>query len=198
MTTPPIHRSGRNREAWLSDAVELMRRRLFPEHGFSLPDEVRISVGFPHGKRGGRIGECWAPEASKDGVGEIFIHPILDDPIRVLDVIAHECVHVINHKVGQSGHGKVFSTIAKVIGLEGKMTATIAGERLTGILKEYSTVLGVFPHRALTPGVGVKRQGTRLLKGLCPGCGYVIRLTAKWSDLGLPTCICGEEFTLEE
>ena len=27
-----------------------------------------------------------------------------------------------------------------------------------------------------------------MLKAECPECGYTIRLTKKWADLGLPTC----------
>ena len=39
-----------------------------------------------------------------------------------------------------------------------------------------------------------KVQSTRLLKALCPDCGYVIRVTAKWVEVGLPVCPCGATF----
>lgn len=193
---PPTHKAKINREQWLNDAVSLMRNRLFADHGFTVPAKVRISVGFPKGARGGgsgAIGQCWTPESSGDSHGEIFIHPAIADPVRVLDITAHELVHSINHAAGQTGHGKVFADIAKVIGLEGKMTATVAGSGLLLVLNDYSKMLGPFPHQALTPGGGPKKQGTRLLKVLCPRCGYAVRVTAKWVDVGLPTCPCGED-----
>lgn len=197
MNPIPTHNPRANREAWLTGAVDLMRGRLFADHGFQVPKQVRISVGFPHGKRGGRIGECWQPEASGDAVGEIFIHPILDDAVRILDVVAHELVHTINHKAGTSGHGKVFKDIAVAIGLEGKMTATVASSGLVKVLTDYRNVLGPYPHKALTPGGGPKKQGTRLLKLLCVKCGYVARTTQKWVDTGLPVCPCGMDMIVE-
>ncbi len=33
-----------------------------------------------------------------------------------------------------------------------------------------------------------KKQATRLLKAVCPDCGYTIRVTSKWAALGLPVC----------
>jgi hypothetical protein len=40
----------------------------------------------------------------------------------------------------------------------------------------------------LRPDDRPKKQGTRMLKAECPECGYTIRLTKKWADVGLPTC----------
>src|SRR3989441_1526720 len=40
----------------------------------------------------------------------------------------------------------------------------------------------------LRPDDRPKKQSTRLLKAECPECGYTIRLTKGWADLGLPTC----------
>lgn len=37
-----------------------------------------------------------------------------------------------------------------------------------------------------------------MLKALCGGCGYTIRLTRQWADVGMPTCQCGTRFTLEQ
>lgn len=184
------------REAWLGHGVQLLRNKLFQPLGFKIPEELRISVGFPKGGRG-LIGQCWSPAASGDGKAEIFVHPIIEDPVKVLDIVTHEVVHAINHRNGDSGHGKAFKDIAVTVGLEGKMTATTAGPELVKTLARFATLMGPYPHKALTPGEGAKKQGTRLLKGLCPGCGYTIRLTAKWADLGLPTCVCGEEMSLE-
>jgi hypothetical protein len=37
-----------------------------------------------------------------------------------------------------------------------------------------------------------------MLKAVCPACGYTVRLTKKWADLGLPLCHQdGEQFVLQ-
>jgi len=185
------------REDWLNRAVDLMRNKLFAEARFKVPSAVRISVGFPSTKRGGRIGECWNPANSGDKHSEIFIHPKLDDAVRVLDVTAHELIHAMRP---QASHGKQFKEVAVAIGLEGKMTATVAGEALTRTLKDYAQVLGPYPHACLNSLklAGEKKQGTRLLKITCPACGYTARTTAKWLDIGLPTCVCGTDMESED
>lgn len=188
-----------NRESWLTNAVGLMRDRLFPSKGFEVPKEIRISVGFPKGSRGKgahSIGQCWAAVASADKHFEVFIHPELVEPTRILDVVAHEIAHVVAGH--DTGHGKGFREIATKIGLTGKMTATVAGEDLIPVLRDYSAFLGAYPHASLSSerGKGPKKQGTRLLAATCPDCGYKIRVTQKWIDTaGLPTCPCGGEFS---
>lgn len=71
-----------------------------------------------------RIGECWSGTASKDGHVGVMISPVLDDPMRVAGVLAHELVHA----TGRHGHRGPFAKLARPIGLEGKMTATSEGE----------------------------------------------------------------------
>lgn len=187
----------KTREEWLMWAVDLMRNKLFVEHGFKIPTAVRISVGFPSTKRGGRIGECWNPANSGDKHSEIFLHPKLDNAVEVLSVVAHELIHAMRP---QASHGKEFKEVAVAIGLEGKMTATTAGEALTRTLRDYSQVLGPYPHACLNSMklAGEKKQGTRLLALECPSCGYKIRVTQKWIDTGMPTCACGIEFEQPE
>ena len=78
------------REQWLETAIELMK----PHFTESIPGvefpKVRVSVGWPGGKSGPRtIGQCWAPFAATDNVSQIFISPVLDDPILVLATLAH-------------------------------------------------------------------------------------------------------------
>jgi hypothetical protein len=191
------------REEWLIESVSLMRNRLFRGHGFDVPEKIRISVGFPRGARGGgsgAIGQCWSQVASADEHAEIFIHPLIEDPLRVLDIVAHELVHAVNFAAGQSGHGKVFKDIAVKVGLEGKMTETVAGERLLVDLRDFHRILGNYPHRSLATdaAAGPKKQGTRMLKLECAGCGYVVRTSQKWVDVGLPTCVCGEQLELNQ
>lgn len=199
------------REDWLLRAAELLRPVIETLGGddIALP-ALRVSVGFPLGSRGGKsthaIGQCWAATCSADKTHELFISPELSEPARVLDVLAHELVHAA---VGiEEGHGKAFGRVARAIGLEGKMTATVAGEAFTQLAATLLPELGPYPHATLLPSAGgaggpgrsgPRPQGTRMLKAVCDNCSMVIRTTRKWIDTtGLPTCACGGTFEESE
>lgn len=208
MTATPKHTS---REAWLIAAVEAVAP-WYATLGQPLP-AVRVSVGWPGGRgdKSRTIGQCWAPEAASDGIAQIFISPVLDDASRVLDVLVHELVHAINFSLGVHGHGREFRVIAVGLGLEGKMTETVAGEELKAKLDELAEELGTYPHgrlgtavivekpkpgtgdepRKLTPW-GTPKQGTRMIKVVCDECGYTFRTTQKWIEVGMPSCPCGD------
>ena len=183
-----------NREAWLTALTQRLRSR-FAEVSAELPAEVRLSCGWPSkgatASRNRRIGECWSQTCSADGTREVFISPTLSDPVEVGAVVVHELVHAAGHM----GHGAGFGKVARALGLEGRMTATVAGERLTTELTAITSELGPYPHATLTPGENERKQSTRLLKVQCPDeeCGYTVRVTAKWLELGYPVCPCGAE-----
>lgn len=186
------------REAWLESAVTVMSRELFRPAGFDVPKKVRVSVGFPKGaggKKGGThtIGQCWYPQASADKHHEIFIHPEIDHPRQVLEILTHEVVHSIAGPA--AGHKLGFRVIALKVGLTGPMTATVATPELDDRFKGYLKQLPKYPHASLNAAVGdgPKKQGTRYRKIECPACGYSARTTAKWIEIGLPTCPCGEQ-----
>jgi hypothetical protein len=186
------------REEWLVEGVRALAP-IFEEAGEALP-AVKVSVGWPggRGRKNSVIGQCWSPTVAADEVSHVFISPVLADPARVLDVLAHELVHAINFAGDDAGcgHKGAFSRIAKAIGLEGKMTATVAGEGLKARLDEIVADLGDYPHGALVAAGegadGPKKQGTRMLKVECAeGSGYVVRMTRKWIDeFGTPSCPC--------
>jgi len=182
-----------NREQWLTQASHTMMEWL-EETGYITIHPYRVSCGFPSrsalSAKSRRIGECWDVIASQESIGEIFISPLLDSPLDVLQTLIHELVH---HVVGcEHGHKGPFKRCAKAIGLEGKMTATHAGEALTTRLNALSDKLGPYPHGRINPSAKKKKEGTRLLKILCPACGWTGRTTRQWVDIGLPTCVCGE------
>lgn len=186
-----------NREEWLGKAVNLLAPHFKAKTGHDIPD-VRVSVGWPGGgSRRTRIGECWSGTAAEDGLAQIFISPVLNDPVKVLGTLAHELVHAT---VGtECGHKGEFRKVAKSIGLTGKMTATTVGDDLLPILEGYAKTLGEYPHAALTLGSGGRKvQTTRMLKVQCPETGYTVRMTRKWIDeWGTPTCPCCN-LTMEE
>jgi hypothetical protein len=179
------------REDWLNKVATHMQP-WFTAMGLEVP-AIRVSVGFTSaGARGKAIGECWCKSCSSDGVFEIFLHPALDDPMRVAGVLAHEIVHAV---VGlQAGHGPKFRKVATAIGLEGKMTATTEGEAFKKRADSIIRSVGHFPHKRLAGGsTAKKKQGTRLIKCECEECGYTVRTTAKWLDVGPPLCPCNNE-----
>lgn len=195
------------RQAWLDAAMRGMSQALFADQ--TIPANLRISCGFPKGrggKKGKAIGQCWASEASGDGHFEIFISPELGngsapvDAYNLLNVIAHEMIHAI---VGiKAGHKRPFSNLAKAIGLEGKMTATIPGEAFKARVRYILDSIGPYPMGALTEGEtsGPKKQtGSRLIKCTCPECGYTVRTTLKWlNESGAPLCpVHREAMTIE-
>ena len=71
--------------------------------------------------------------------------------------------------------------------LEGKLTATTIGQDFKDTFESLVSGLEEYPHARLNVS-GRKVQTTRMLKASCPVCGYTIRLTSKWANLGLPSC----------
>lgn len=181
------------REEWLNAALTALRPLFRTKAGVEIPTDARVSVGFPGGGSARkRIGECWPRARSKDKVNEIFISPVLSDPMRMLDVLAHEAIHAVDDCA--SGHKKAFKSVAVAIGLEGKMTATKAGEALKAELQAIIDALPPLTHGALDL-TGRKKQPTRMLKLECEACGMIIRTTSKWIEqTGNPTCACGGDF----
>ena len=181
------------REEWLNAALTELRPWFKSRASVEIPTDARVSVGFPGGGSARkRIGECWPRVRSTDKVNEIFISPVLQDPVRMLDVLVHEAVHAVDDCV--SGHKKAFKTVALAVGLEGKMTATHAGEELKQELARIIKTLPALTHGALDL-TGRKKQPTRLVKLECDSCGMLMRTTAKWIEqTGLPICACGGHF----
>lgn len=184
------------RETWLIDAVAALEGAFFEA---AVP--VRVSVGWPStlglSKRKRRVGECWKPEATKDGIPHIFISPIIEEPVIVLSILLHELIH---SRHPDAEHKGVFVTEARRVGLTAPWTATMPGDELIETLKGMAENLGPFPHTALVPTTRLaKVQSTRMLKTECKESGYIARLTKKWIDeYGPPICPhCNEEMELE-
>lgn len=133
------------REGWLMAAVALLDKEFFHGRGYSLPEKIQCSCGFPRG-HAKAIGQCWDPKVSADKTTHLFICPTQADPIRVLDILLHELIHA---SVGvEVGHKGVFKKLVKEFGLAGKMTATYAeeGSEVWLKLSSISTALGKYPH----------------------------------------------------
>jgi hypothetical protein len=191
------------REEWLEAAVEELRP-LFKGAGYDIP-KVRVTCGWPSSKGLARkkkaIGECWDAKATEDGVAQIFISPVLNNDTLVsekgvLEVLVHELVHAV---VGcEAGHRKPFSNCADAVGLEKPWTATTATPELIARFESLvADKLGKYPHAAIVPIVREKTQSTRMIKAECADCGYTVRVTRKWIEVGNPHCPLHGEMDVE-
>lgn len=174
-----------NRETWLEAAVEKLRP-LFISEGITIPDKVRVSCAWAKRASANSVGWCWHREVSASGISEIQISPERADSVEVLGILTHELIHASDD--GESKHSGYFRTSALALGLEGKMTATHPGDRLTETFTRFASELGPYPHSAINPKKQIGKQTTRMIKVQCPTCGYVVRTTQKWIEMGLPTC----------
>jgi hypothetical protein len=184
-----------SREDWLNAAINALRP-LAKARGYTLPDKVRVSCGFPKGKSKA-IGQCWSQLASKDGTFETFISPVIEETTRVLDILVHELGHAA---VGlEAKHGPKFARFCKAFHLVGPWKATTAGPEFND--KVFAPVMHAlggmkYPHAAMLDCLSTapKKQTTRNLKCVCKDCSYTCRATAKWLDtVGPPLCPCNQE-----
>ena len=191
------------RDEWFQDALDGSDglREAFKQAGYPIDaDVLRISTGFPskgasRGMNGQNIGQCWDRLQISDSITQIYVSPVLVDPVRVLGTLVHELEHVV---VGcREGHGSKFRKSAIALGLTGKMTCTEETPELVERLNALSNRVGPYPHAALDPTIG-KKQSTRMIKAACGPCAYTVRLSRKQIEqLGCPICP-GCEVTMEE
>jgi hypothetical protein len=204
-----------NRETWLNSLAAKMAPR-FEELGHPLP-KFRVAVGFTStGIKGKGIGECWDKRASADRHFEIFIRPDLAESGAVAFALAHELTHAaVGLKAGHTGD---FAKVALALGFPRPLTHAKPFVECPGLVEWLQPLLdelGPVPHAALswkdaergTGGMGgddgeegdgeggdtpdssgPKKQKGRLVKAACEACGYTVRVTAKWLEVGPPHC----------
>lgn len=190
-----------SREKWLIQAVKVMIP-LLKQNKATMPKKWAVSVGFPKGgfKNNPAIGECWDPKVSENQAFNMFISPILGDPIKVLATLLHEMIHAA---VGlECKHTGEFRRVARAVGLQGKLTATYAekGSLLHGELSRIAKELGHYPHKVMAPRQTPKKQGWFLLKLVSvndPGYKFTIapRLV---EEFGMPMDYMGDEMVVAE
>ena len=178
----------KTREQWLNECAKLIKSEVFKPAGFNLLlGKVKISCGFPSkgGTRSSQktIGQCFNNKIN--GFNEIFINPSEANGVRVLDVLVHELVHA--HDNCKSGHKAPFRKIAVAVGLEGRMTATVAGKELTSKLKSIIKRVGKYPHKKLDI-TDIKKQSTRMIKVSCGCCGSIARMSRTAYETNQPIC----------
>ena len=197
-TTTTSHTvSNLDRESWLTEAAQFILDDLIAPHCALPSTDFRISIGFPSGKPSKVLAQCWKHEASADGVNEIFVSPTVSDSGEILAALTHELVHYADNCV--SGHQHHFARVARAVGLDGKLTATVASPALAEQLDKYVSILGTIPHAKLDASLsGKKKQGTRMLKVACSACGFTFRTTQRHIDaIQYTDCLACDNGTLQ-
>ncbi len=179
----------KTREEYLMGATALCSDKVFKAALLDVPTNIKVATSFPN-KRANKsrlqtVGQCFPPQLSDGEDFQVMISPVISDPIKVLDILCHELIHVIDGCL--NGHKGPFPKMMKAIGLIGKPTATEAGPELLEKLKAISDELGQYPHDALDT-TQLKKQGTRMIKCECSECGMVVRASRKALENGPPHC----------
>jgi hypothetical protein len=172
------------REEWLNK-VGMAMSPWFKKLEHPLPKNWRITLSLTKGKA---LGTCYSDKASKDGHYEILVRIDQDDPVIVAGIVAHELTHAaLGIKMGHRGE---FPVVVTALGLEGKPTATTPGPEFKKSIAPILKAVGPLPHAALDwkYSSGPKKQTSRLLKAECGDCGYTVRVTKKWLEVGAPHC----------
>jgi hypothetical protein len=170
------------REEWLQYATNMIRADMLTL-GVVIP-MVKVSCSWPGGGDSQkRIGECWPRGASKANVNELFVSPRIEDPAKVLGILAHELAHAVDDC--KHGHNKEFAAVCAQMNLIGKPTQAMPHESVCEAWAAVMTAAyGAYPHQTLDKSQSpVKKQGTRMLKCECTACGAVWRLTKKVVDM---------------
>jgi len=160
--------------------------------GFDCPerDTVRIGIGFTSGgnrrqvgNKGKLLSEVWAPEKSADGKYEVIISPVIGTPEQV-------AANLQAAQVGLACAGKnsSYRQALEQLGFKRLPSGDMeASAEYFARIKASLDSCGEYPHGALDAD-SIKKQGTRLLKACCAKCGYTVRLTQKWVNVGAPYC----------
>lgn len=196
----------KTREEWLEECVRQFRG-IFETHNLALPPRLHLSCGLP--SRGAlsetrqNLSETWHPEATADGVHQIFISPLVEDGLGAASLLLRELVRA--SLPSDTKNGPQFKAACGKLGLtSGKPKSASPGPELTKTLEDVIlNRLGKYPHAALIPPgrkEGEKGKG-RMLKISCENGHepYVLRGSRKVINLGLPDCpVCGEPLKTPE
>lgn len=140
------------------------------------------------------VGQIHYDWSTANGKNEIVISNRLNgaktkvESSYVAQILLHEMIHACTPYHGHRGQ---FRRLATLIGMTGKMTATVAGEDLESrLISEVVNPLGKFPHKAVTNVV--QRKGSRMLKVTCDECLIVLRASYSVCDMitkgNCPSC----------
>lgn len=181
------------REEWLNRATGLFTRH-WATLGVKVPSDVQLSCGFPGGgsiRR--RIGECWSRSRSARKVNQVFISPVIDNPIKALDILGHELLHAVEDC--RSGHGRNFTKLSGRVGYSGGKSSSAETPQAKAMIAGMCKVLGKYPHGAVSIPEKKAKTSSGLHKFTCEEHGDVLYTTEKKvAKFGAPKCRkCGGE-----
>lgn len=212
LTSAKLVEEARNSVAPLIVEAERVVRAAIAHYSLSVKAEKIVITVQSRGRKNA-LGWFWAGrwQASKvNGLHEINLCAETLNTCDVGELIIHELAHAENQAKGikdcdKTGrvHNKKFKAMAEALGLLVEprhkthgFAFTKVGEGAKSFLDKCAFNREVFTMARICEAAeekGEKGAGSRLVKVECPGCGYVLRTTRKWLDVGLPTCCCGEE-----
>lgn len=185
------------REDWLAQALAEARPVVEALCGSALAAQIRVGVGFPSTfKRSGTLVECFPATSSGDAHAEVIVSPTVADPGEVYGYLLAGILHTLPGAMQRAS--VTFTSAAKAAGIEsddGFKTLRF-GPQYFQQWEQIIDSLGPYPHAELSVA-DKKTQSTRMIKLVCPQCGYILRTTGKWIATGLPRCHDGAEFTVE-
>lgn len=188
----PNARSLLYREEWLTEVAKAVVQPLFSASTTLKP--YKVTCGWPC-RRGLAtkqrvVGECHHIPGEKDGNCEIFISPLLANPLEVAGVLTHEVTHVAAGHLAK--HGPKFVKLCKYVGLtKNKPTSAMPGELLEEKLQKELERFGPYPHAAIILTIQPKKPSSQVRLD-CPTCGCNLRMTTSWLERsGHPVCGCG-------
>lgn len=168
----------------------------------------KITVTIQSKGRKQALGWFWNSRWSK---GENITHEINLSAEHLAEhnmgeTLIHELAHAENHHNGVADtdrtgrrHNKKFKAMAERLGLAVTQSKSLgfAHTALTPVSEKFLSDIkfnrDLFSLFRSTPEAEKSKDGTRMLKCECPACGYVVRTTQKWLNIGVPTCPCGTE-----
>jgi len=128
-----------DRQAWLMKAIDILRHD-FRRIGETVPEEISVFPNWPiDNYLRDYLGVCIQYRLSSRY--EVYIIPLIDNGLRVLEVLVHELVHCVVG--GRDGHGKQFQRVAMAIGLNSTRSHSL--EILSERLREVEQILGTYP-----------------------------------------------------
>lgn len=164
------------------------------------PAEIIVTVQTANRRRAyGWFSPNRWQNGTKEAIHEINLcaETLKEDDIG--DTLLHELAHAENKKRGihdcseSQSHNKHFRLMAETLGLRVEdrdervgFGITHLGPRAEAFLKKLSFKRQLFVIARL-PGSKEAKPGSRLVKLECD-CGYTVRTTQHWIDVGLPKC----------
>lgn len=185
------------REQWLATALDEARPVVESLTGEFLARRIRVGVGFPSTfRRSGTLAECWPDVDSGDATAEVIISPTIADPVEVFARLLGQIIRTLPGAMSPASvsYRAAFDAVMLTGGAD--KNALLYSAEFYDQWEQIVASLGDYPHAELSTGVK-KTQSTRMLKMVCPQCGYILRTTEKWIKQGIPVCHDGALFTVE-